>query len=149
MNLSKESQLAYRRRRRLLQGREGYRGPESDLQAQMDDMLLAMGIEFRRIPDRIWQWLQYNAPPYMIKQLSRIFKGKPDTMILIPINKKYSLCREVEIKNYNGVLSKNQQAYAERMPVTISRSTEENERAVLETIADAEKIKKIIEGDKS
>lgn len=141
MNLSKSAQLSHRRKRKPRQQRNGYRGPESDLQNQMDDMLLKMGIEFRRIPDRFWQWLQFNAPSYMTKQLSRVFKGKPDTMILVPINDKYSLCREVEIKNYKGKFNRDQSAYAERMPVTVSRSTEENENAVMETIRMAEIIR--------
>lgn len=142
MNLSKTSQLAYRRRRQSKPKRDGYDGPEADLQGQMDDMLEKAGVEFRRIPDGLWAWLQLHAPPYMVKQLSRCFKGKPDTMILVPIlGTPYSLCREVEIKNRRGELSTRQAEYAERMPVTISRSTDENERAMMETIEAAKTVR--------
>lgn len=146
MDLSKQKQL----------GRYGKKGrreplpnvpdmPEAALQQQMDDMLDAMQIEYRRIPDRLWQWLQANCPSYIIKQLSAVWKSKPDTLMLIPISDKYSIAREVELKSRKGKLSTRQAKYAERMPVTVSRSTAENEAIVRETVEFAEKIKSEIE----
>jgi len=141
--ISKSQQLSYRRKRKPRQNRDGYDGPESDLQSQMDDLLVKAGIEFRRIPDGLWAYLKMHAPARMIKQLTWCFKGKPDTLILVPIpGTPYSLAREVEIKNKNGEMSKEQAAYAERMPVTVSRSTADNERAVLETMAEAQRLGK-------
>lgn len=140
--LSKAKQVGKGRRAK----REGYDGPENDLQRQMDDMLEQMGVEYRRVPDGLWRWLKANCPSYIIKQLSDLWKSKPDTCMLIPIpGTKYSIACEVEIKNRKGNMSPRQAQYAERMPVTVSRSTAENEAAVLGALAFADKIAKQID----
>ena len=128
MDLSKHFQLSYRRKRKALPDVPDV--PEDALQRQMDDMLAAMGVEYRRIPDSLWRWLKANCPPYIIAQLSEVWKSKPDTLMLFPLTDKYSLACEVEIKSRRGNPNPRQKKYAERMPVQISRSTDENEKIV-------------------
>jgi hypothetical protein len=126
--------------------RDGYDGPEEDIQNQMNDMLEKSGTEYRRIPGCVWDFLRRHAPIGVMQALCRTWKSKPDNLILIPVSKKYSLAVEVELKNKNGVMSGGQENYADRMPVTLSRSTKENEEIFLGAMKDAERVRGFLSG---
>lgn len=144
--LSKESQLAYKgKKRKTRQKREGYDGPEAHIQQALDDALVALRIEHRRIEDSVWCWLVTHAPIWAVKELSKRFKSKPDSLMLIPLTKDYSLALEIELKNKYGNLNDKQEDYAKKMPVHVCRSIESAIAVVQKFQNDSQQIRKMLE----
>jgi hypothetical protein len=142
--LSKASLRAKRKRRtpKVSQSPEnGYTGNEAELQGQLDDALDALGMEYRRIPDVLWNFLKRSAPMWVVNNMVKIWRGKPDTMILIPVSDKYSLACEIELKSSKGKLSTRQDDYCGRMPVQVSRSPEKSMEIIEQMQADAAIVK--------
>jgi hypothetical protein len=125
-----------------------YDGSEALLQGQMDDILDTMGIEFRRVPDGLWRFLKMCAPVQVVKQLADRWSGKPDVLMMIPINEKYSLACEVELKSKSGKFSDKQEEYRNRMPVLESRSPERSLEIIEQFKKDSDLIKLLIGGKK-
>jgi hypothetical protein len=153
-NLSKKSQLAYRGRKArkgtlsAAIADNGLRVPEAALQGQAEDMLDAIGLEWRRVPDNLWRYLKQSAPAHIVKQLADRWKGKPDLLILLPIGGGYSLCKEIEIKALRGKLSPAQEDYIARMPVEICRTPEQTMAAVDAAQLQAKKCARCMAGAK-
>lgn len=105
--------------------------PEELIQGQVEEFLNLRGIEYRRIPDKIWFWLKTNAPQWITKQLIMYWRGKPDLLIMFPLEKG-SYTVEIEIKTANGHMSQRQKKYSERMPVYLCRSYDECCRVICE-----------------
>jgi hypothetical protein len=120
-----------------------YDGPESDLQKQLDDMLVVLGIWFIRVPDGVWRWIAWKASEHVKKWFRHVFGGMPDTLPMIKISDKYMLCAPIELKNKKGQLHGKQKHWEGRgIAVQVSRSPDESIAIVRRFQEDAEKIKK-------
>ena len=140
MDLSKHSQLSYRRKRKALPDVPDV--PETALQHQMDDMLAAYGIWFLRFPDNFFRWIKMNAPAGIQRFFFGVFGGIPDTLPMIRISDKYMLCAPIELKSRKGQLHGKQKHWESKgIAVQISRSPDESIAMINSFIADAEKYK--------
>lgn len=136
MNLSKAYQVRSRGRKPRKASAAVDIGPvqadvaEDVIQAQAEDLLDALRIEWRHIPNSLWRYLKQSAPVQIVKQMADRWKHKPDLLLLLPIGGGYSLAKEIELKSAKGKLSPGQEEYAARMPVEICRSPEATIAAV-------------------
>jgi len=99
------------------------KAPENYLQAQVNSMLEWMNIKYIRIPDLIGRLCSRYSPlkPWEKEILSDAFKGAPDNILMIPINDRYFLGLNIELKSEVGTLSKGQRDWKKEVPVTVCR----------------------------
>ena len=134
MDLSKKSQLAYRKKRK----KGVVKVKEASLQKQANDLLDWYHIPYYRIPDFVWNWVRHNAPVEIVRALSESFAGKlPDDFIFTNLTDKYLIALPLEIKTVTGKLHGKQKTYAKRDNWQISRSPEDTIRIVNQFQADA------------
>ena len=127
---------------------EGYDGPESGIQIQMDEMLAALGIFFVRIPDNFWSWLfRYsNAGKMMKEELGHYWGGLPDTLAMQKVNDKYMLCCPVELKSAKGKRHGKQKKWEERgLAFQVSRSPDTNIKIIEQFQRDADIVRGLFE----
>lgn len=141
MDLSKKSQLAYRKKRK----KTVVKVKESELQKQANDLLDYLRIPYYRIPDFVWNWVKHNAPVEIVKALADSFAGKlPDNFVFTNLTDKYLIALPMELKTATGKLHGKQKTYAKRDNWQISRSPEETIELVNQFIADAALYTKIL-----
>jgi len=120
---------------------------EDAMQDQANDLLAAYGIEYIRIPDGIWRWLQLNAPAHVQAFFKSTFRGMADNVCMIPISDKYSLCLCLELKSAKGKLHGKQKEKNAALAWQVSRSVDET-IAIIDTFrSDAARFKKLAEGE--
>lgn len=113
--------------------------PEENIQAFADDLFKIKRIKYIRIPDNVFRWLSINAP-WLMKSLA----GIADNVGMIPINDKYSLCLNLEIKTKTGQLHGRQKINAKELSWQIARSVEEVQKIIEDFEKAAEKLKEKI-----
>lgn len=147
-DLSKEKLLGrYGRKAKRTRKNPTIKVPESKLQGQMNDVLDAYHVWYIRIENRFWLWLrkQYEAKNIsddMYGTFCETFKGMPDNVCIRSISEKYNLCMAPELKTVKGKRNKDQKKWASEISVPILRTTEENEKAVIDFVAEAERLRK-------
>ena len=120
-----------------------YKGPESDLQKQLNDMFDALNIWNLRFPDGFFRYIKMKAPMGIQRFFFGIFGGIPDSLPMIKVSDKYMLCCPVELKNAKGQLHGKQKHWEHKgIAVQISKSPEQNIDIVERFQADA----KIVQG---
>jgi len=118
---------------------------EDALQEQANDLLAAYGIEYIRIPDGIWRWLQCNAPSHVQAFFKSTFRGMADNVCMIPISDKYSLCLNLELKSAKGKLHGKQKEKNAALSWQVSRSVDDTVRIVAEFKRDADRFRKLFD----
>lgn len=119
--------------------------PESALQKQMNDTLDAYQIKYIRIEDSFWNWLNSahkrgEVPDSVYYPFCDRFEGMPDNVSLMPIGDMFNLAFAPELKTPRGKLNKSQKKWAKEINVPILRSTEENEKMVVEFVDTVKRI---------
>jgi hypothetical protein len=75
---------------------------EKDLQSLAENLCIALGIRFFRIPDKLMGFLANYAPPWVRVFVARYFQGVPDLMLFKPIQGGDNVVRFIEVKA-NGI----------------------------------------------
>jgi len=98
---------------------------ESDLQKFAEDYCRAAGINCLHIPDSFWKWIYKNCNTGVRCWLYKIFGGLPDLIIQIPINDKFCLSANIELKRPGNYLRKKQKEAAARLPWIVAKTPED------------------------
>ena len=78
---------------------------EKDLQGMAENLALALGIRFFRIPDKLLSFLAHYAPPWTRVFVARYFAGVPDMLLFKALPDGRNEVRFIEIKTEAGKLS--------------------------------------------
>ena len=103
---------------------------EKDLQAYSEKLLKDMNIEYHRIPDSFWRLMHMKCTNAQKCFIYKIFGGLPDLTVQIPIDDKFSLCCNLELKKQGSYLRKGQKESAEKLPWVTVRTIEQLEDAL-------------------
>lgn len=141
MQITKDSQLAYKKKRKDIP--KGTK-KEEPVQVFCEYYLKLKGIDFIRIPDQLWFWIKNKCPQWLLMVCSKYLAGWCDVIPIIPISDKYGLVCMVECKSQKGKLHGKQKNMAKRLNYQIVRSEEDVIKTIEEFIKEAEKIKNIL-----
>ena len=133
LKYSKKKQTTRYHKRRI----QSIKITESQLQKSCEDVLNAHRIKYLRIPDWVWRWIKWHAPPQIVKALSDRFGGVPDIVALEPIG-KYNLALLLELKTKTGKLHGKQKHWTGNQ---ISRDPDKTKKIIREFINDAKKLR--------
>lgn len=103
---------------------------EKDLQAMAENLCVALGIRFFRIPDKLLAFLAFAAPAWTRVFVARYIKGTPDMMLFKPIPGGDNVVRFVEIKTEAGKVSQGQSKWHSGLNVHITYGWPETEQAI-------------------
>jgi hypothetical protein len=103
---------------------------EKDLQAMAENLCLAMGIRFFRIPDKLMAFLAWSAPEWTRIFVSRYLSGTPDLMLFKAIPDGKNEVRFVEIKTEAGKVSQGQAKWHSGLNIHVCYGWEETEKAI-------------------
>jgi len=110
---------------------------EKDLQAMAENLCIALGIRFFRIPDKLMGFLANYAPPWVRVFVARYLAGVPDLMLFKPVGTTPLLnyqpdnyVRFIEIKTKAGKISQNQSHWHSGLNVMVCYGWEETEKAI-------------------
>ena len=124
MDLSKNAQLKYRAKKpKRVKDPTWHKGLESELQAQVEEMLDKANVEWRRFPEQLFSKIRNSGLHHWC---SMVWKDKPDLLLMVPVDgKDYGVYTEVELKRATTDPNPRQAKYAERGAVAICRSLKE------------------------
>ena len=107
--------------------------PEADLQAMAENLCIALGIRFFRIPDKLQAFLAHYAPAWCRVFVARYFAGTPDLMLFRPYGSEENsdnIARFIEIKTEAGKVSQSQAKWHSGLNVHVCYGWEETEKAI-------------------
>lgn len=102
---------------------------EKDLQSMAENLCIALGIRFFRIPDKLMGFLANYAPPWVRVFVARYFAGVPDLM-LFKRRDGLNEVRFIEIKTEAGKVSQGQAKWHSGLDVIVCYGWEETEKAI-------------------
>jgi VRR-NUC domain len=105
---------------------------EKDLQSLAENLCIALGIRFFRIPDKLMGFLANYAPPWVRVFVARYFQGVPDLMLFKPIQGGDNVVRFIEIKTEVGKVSQGQSKWHSGLNVHVCYGWEQTEKAIRE-----------------
>lgn len=105
---------------------------EKDLQAMAENLCLALGIRFFRIPDKLMAFLAHFAPPWVRIFVARYLSGVPDLMLFRPLPDGRNEVRFVEIKTEAGKVSQGQSKWHSGLNVSVTYGWDQTEKAIRE-----------------
>jgi hypothetical protein len=146
MNLQKKTQAGrYGKKAKRTRKNPTVKVKESGLQKSYEDICAAYGVKNIHIPDNFWTWFHYahkagNVPDKVYFGFCEMFKGMPDNISQVPIGDTFNLSYTCELKTKTGRLSADQKDWAKEINVPVLRSTEENEKAIIELVSVARQI---------
>lgn len=109
--------------------------PEKDLQAMAENLCLALGIRFFRIPDKLLAFLAFAAPAWTRIFVARYFAGVPDLMLFKPLPGGKNEVRFIEIKTEAGKVHQSQAKWHSGLTVQVCYGWPETKKAIREFIA--------------
>ncbi len=105
---------------------------EKDLQAMAENLCIARGIRFFRLPDSLLGYLARCPDAWIRVFCSRYLAGTPDLMLFKPRPEGENLVRFLELKTEAGKVSQGQAKWHSGLEVRVCRGWDETERAILE-----------------
>lgn len=103
---------------------------EKDLQGMAENLALALGIRFFRIPDKLLSFLAHYAPPWTRIFVARYFAGVPDMLLFKALPDGRNEVRFIEIKTEAGKLSQGQSKWHSGLHVQVCYGWDETEAAI-------------------
>jgi len=116
---------------------------ENDIQEYCERCLVDRNIPFFHVPDSFWRWVYKNTSTGIRCWLFKVFGSLPDMMIFFPINDRFSLMVNVELKKPGGYLRTGQKEAAEKMPWVTAKSPDAIEQIINEAQCLIERIKAV------
>lgn len=105
---------------------------EKDLQAMAEDLCLALGIRFFRIPDSLLAYLARCADAWVRVFNGRYLAGVPDLMLFKPRPEGDNIVRFIELKTEAGKLHQAQEKWHAGLRVHVCFGWQETERAIMD-----------------
>lgn len=105
---------------------------EKDLQAMAENLCIARGIRFFRIPDSLLAYLASCIVAWVRVFVGRYLAGVPDLMLFRPRPEGDNIVRFIEIKTEAGKLHQSQSKWHSGLNVHVTHGWEETERAILD-----------------
>lgn len=103
---------------------------EKDLQGMAENLCIAMGIRFFRIPDKLLAFLAFAAPAWTRVFVARYFAGVPDLMLFRALPGGKNEVRFIEIKTEAGKLHQSQAKWHSGLNVVVCWGWDETEVAI-------------------
>jgi len=104
---------------------------EKDLQAMAENLCIATGRRFFRIPDKLMGFLAHYAPPWVRVFVARYLAGTPDLMLFAARPEGDNIVRFIEIKTEAGKLHQSQTKWHSGLNVHVCHGWKETEAAIL------------------
>lgn len=104
---------------------------EKDLQAMAEDLCIAKGIRFFRLPDSLLAYLARCSDTWVRVFNSRYLAGTPDLMLFAPRAEGDNIVRFIEIKTEAGKVSQGQSKWHSGLKVNVCHGWQETEDAIL------------------
>ncbi len=104
--------------------------PEKDLQAMAENLCIALGIRFFRLPDSLLGYLARCPDAWIRVFVSRYLAGLPDMLLFRPRPEGDNVVRMIEIKTEAGKLSQGQEKFHAGLNVHICFGWAETENAI-------------------
>jgi hypothetical protein len=105
---------------------------EKDLQGMAENLCLALGLRFFRIPDKLLSFLAHFAPPWVRVFCARYFAGVPDLMLFKRDPAGDNRVRFIEIKTEAGKAHQSQSKWHSGLTVHVTYGWAETEKAILD-----------------
>jgi hypothetical protein len=105
---------------------------EKDLQAMAENLCLALGIRFFRIPDKLLAFLAFAAPAWTRVFVARYFAGVPDLMLFRALPGGKNEVAFIEIKTEAGKVHQSQAKWHSGLNILVCYGWAETEKAILE-----------------
>lgn len=103
---------------------------EKDLQVMAENLALALGIRFFRIPDKLLSFLANYAPPWTRVFVARYFVGVPDMLLFKSLPDGRNEVKFIEIKTEAGKVSQGQSKWHSGLNVVVAYGWDETEKAI-------------------
>lgn len=103
---------------------------EKDLQSLAENLCLALGIRFFRIPDKLMAFLAFAAPAWTRVFVAKYFAGVPDLLLFRALPEGKNEVRFIEIKTETGRLSSGQSKWHSGLNVHVTYGWDETEKAI-------------------
>lgn len=103
---------------------------ERDIQAHAEQLCMALGIRFFRIPDKLMGFLANFAPAWVRVFVARYLAGTPDLMLFRPLPDGTNEVKFVEIKRDGGKVSQGQTKWHAGLNVHITYGWEETKHVI-------------------
>lgn len=103
---------------------------EKDLQSMAENLCLALGIRFFRIPDKLMAFLAHYAPAWVRVFVARYFAGVPDLMLFRALPDGKNEVRFIEIKTEAGKIHQAQAKWHSGLNVLVCYGWDETEKAI-------------------
>lgn len=105
---------------------------EKDLQSRAENLCLALGIRFFRLPDSLLAYLARCPDAWVRVFVSRYLAGVPDLLLFKRLNNGTNVCKMIEIKTEAGKLSQGQEKWHSGLNVTVTYGWPDTEKAIIE-----------------
>ena len=103
---------------------------EKDLQGMAENLALALGIRFFRLPDSLMGYLAACNVQWIRVFISRYLAGVPDLMLFKALPDGRNEVRFIEIKTEAGKLSQGQSKWHSGLHVQVCYGWDETEKAI-------------------
>lgn len=103
---------------------------EKDLQSMAENLCLALGIRFFRIPDKLMAFLAHYAPAWVRIFVARYLAGVPDLMLFRALPGGKNEVRFIEIKTEAGKVHQSQSKWHSGLNVLVCYGWVETEAAI-------------------
>lgn len=105
---------------------------EKDLQARAENLCLARGIRFFRLPDSLLGYLARCPDAWVRVFNGRYLAGLPDLLLFKPRPHGDNIVRFIEIKTEAGKLHQSQSKWHSGLNVHVCHGWQETEKAILD-----------------
>jgi hypothetical protein len=109
---------------------------EKDLQSMAENLCLALGIRFFRIPDKLLSFLAFAAPAWTRVFVARYFAGVPDLMLFRALPEGKNEVRFIELKTEAGKIHQSQAKWRSGLNVQVCYGWAETEAAIRNFLAE-------------
>jgi hypothetical protein len=103
---------------------------EKDLQSMAENLCLALGIRFFRIPDKLMAFLAHYAPAWVRIFVARYLAGVPDLMLFRALPGGKNEVRFIEIKTEAGKVHQSQAKWHSGLNILVCCGWAETEAAI-------------------
>lgn len=76
--------------------------PEEHIQKAVNQYLDLLRVDYIRIPDNVFRWVKMNAPVWFQKYFFKVFGGRPDNTIIVPIGNGIAIAFLLELKTQDS-----------------------------------------------
>jgi hypothetical protein len=105
---------------------------ERDLQSMAENLCLALGVRFFRVPDKLLAYLKCYAPEWTRVFVSRYLSGLPDLLLFKSNPKGDNTVRFIEIKTEAGKLRQSQSKWHSGLNIHVTYGWAQTEKAILD-----------------